>query len=163
MAHIPDGFQMPPVLAGTAVLSAVALTVATRRSRRELGAREVPLAGAATAFVFAAQMFNFPIAAGTSAHLLGGVLVAVLLGPWVAMLVMLSVVLVQALVSQDGGMAALGANVLSLSVLGTGGGWLLYRGLLAATGGSLRARVASAAVAGCGSAGALRGGGGGAR
>ncbi|MDP2957660.1 MAG: energy-coupling factor ABC transporter permease [Longimicrobiales bacterium] len=152
MAHIPDGFLSPPVLAGTAVLSAAALAVATRRSRSELGDREVPLAGAATAFVFAAQMFNFPIAAGTSAHLLGGVLVAVLLGPWVAMLVMLSVVLVQALVFQDGGMAALGANVLNLSVLGTGGGWLLYRGLLAATGGSLRARVASAAVAACGSA-----------
>ena len=147
MAHIPDGFLSPPVLAGTAALSAAALTVAVRRSRRELGDREVPLAGAATAIVFAAQMFNFPIAAGTSAHLLGGVLVAVLLGPWVGMLVILSVVLVQALVFQDGGLAALGANVLNMSVLGTGGGWLLYRGLTAAMGGSPRARVAAAAVA----------------
>jgi len=152
MAHIPDGFLSAPVLVGTAALSAAALGVATRRSRRELGDREVPLAGAATAFVFAAQMFNFPIAAGTSAHLLGGVLVSVLLGPWVGMLVMLSVVLVQALVFQDGGLAALGANVLNLCVLGTGGGWLLYRGLAAAMGGSLKARVAAAAAAAWGSA-----------
>jgi len=152
MAHIPDGFLSPPVLAGTAALSAAALAVATRRSRRELGDREVPLAGAATAFVFAAQMFNFPIAVGTSAHLLGGVLVAVLLGPWVGMLVMLSVVLVQALVFQDGGLAALGANVLNLSVLGTGGGWLAYRGLVSTLGGSLRARIAAAATAAWGSA-----------
>jgi cobalt/nickel transport system permease protein len=152
MAHIPDGFLSPPVLAGTAALSAAALAVAARRSRRELGDREVPLAGAATAFVFAAQMFNFPIAAGTSAHLLGGVLVSVLLGPWVGMLVMLSVVLVQALVFQDGGLAALGANVLNLSVLGTGGGWLAYRGLVSVLGGSLRARVAAAAAAAWGSA-----------
>ena len=152
MAHIPDGFLSPPVLAGTAALSAAALAVATRRSRRELGDREVPLAGAATAFVFAAQMFNFPIAVGTSAHLLGGVLVSVLLGPWVGMLVMLSVVLVQALVFQDGGLAALGANVLNLSVLGTGGGWLFYRGLVAVFGGSLRARIAAAAAAAWGSA-----------
>lgn len=147
MAHIPDGFLSAPVLVGTAAASAAALTVAARRSRRELGDREVPLAGAATAFVFAAQMFNFPIAAGTSAHLLGGVLVAVLLGPWVGILVLFSVVLVQALVFQDGGLAALGANVLNMSVLGTGGGWLLYRGLTAAFGGSLRARIAAAAVA----------------
>lgn len=147
MAHIPDGFLSPPVLAGTAALSASALAVAVRRSRRELGDREVPLAGAATAFVFAAQMFNFPIAAGTSAHLLGGVLVAVLLGPWVGMLVMLAVVLVQALVFQDGGLAALGANVLNMAVVGTGGGWLVYRGLVSALGGSLRARTAAAAAA----------------
>lgn len=152
MAHIPDGFLSPPVLAGTAAASAAVLAVAARRSRRELGDREVPLAGAATAFVFAAQMLNFPVAAGTSAHVLGGVLVAVLLGPWIGMLVMLSVVLVQALVFQDGGMAALGANVLNLSVLGTGGGWLLYRGIVAPTSGSLRARVAAAALAAWGSA-----------
>jgi len=152
MAHIPDGFLSPPVLAGTAAASAAALAVACRRARRELGDREVPLAGAATAFVFAAQMLNFPIAAGTSAHLLGGVLVAVLLGPWVGMLVMLSVVLVQALVFQDGGMAALGANVLNLSVLGTGGGWLLYRGIVAVIGGSGRPRAGAAARAAWGSA-----------
>ena len=152
MAHIPDGFLSPPVLAGTAAASAAALAVATRRARRELGDREVPLAGAATEFVFAAQMLNFPIAAGTSAHLLGGVLVAALLGPWVGMLVILSVVLVQALVFQDGGMAALGANVLNLSVLGTGAGWLLYRGIVAVIGGSVRARAGAAALAAWGSA-----------
>jgi cobalt/nickel transport system permease protein len=143
MAHIPDGFLSAPVLLGTALASAGALTLAARRSRAALAEREVPLLGAITAFVFAAQMLNFPIAAGTSAHLLGGVLVAALAGPSVAMLVIFSVLLVQALLFQDGGIAALGANTLNLAVLGAGGGWLAYRWLLALLGG--RHRTAAAA------------------
>jgi cobalt/nickel transport system permease protein len=145
MAHIPDGFLSAPVLLSTAAASAAALAVAARRSRALLAEREVPLLGALTAFVFAAQMFNFPLAAGTSAHLLGGVLVAALAGPWVGMLVIFAVVLVQALLFQDGGIAALGANTLNLAVLGAGGGWLAYRWLLALLG--ARARVAAAAGA----------------
>ena len=152
MAHIPDGFLSPAVLAGTAVASGAALAFAARRTRAALAERQLPLLGAVTAFVFAAQLFNFPLAAGTSAHLLGGVLVAVLAGPWVAMLVVFSVLLVQALLFQDGGIAALGANTLNLAVLGAGGGWVAFRYLLLLLGGSPRSRLAAAALAGWASA-----------
>lgn len=126
MAHIPDGFLSAPVLVGTAAASAGTVVAATRR-RARFAERRAPLLGALTAFVFAVQMLNFPLGAGASAHLLGGVLVAVMVGPWDGILVLFSVVLVQALLFQDGGIAALGANTLNLAVLGAGGGWLLYR------------------------------------
>ncbi|MGK7312001.1 MAG: energy-coupling factor ABC transporter permease [Candidatus Longimicrobiales bacterium M2_2A_002] len=147
MAHIPDGLLTPPVIAGAAALSATALAVAARRSRDQLKDRQAPLLGAATAFVFAAQMFNFPLGAGTSAHLLGGVLVAVVVGPWAAMLALFSVLLVQALLFQDGGIAALGANTLNLAVLGAGGGYLVYRWQLALIGSGERRRLVAAGVA----------------
>jgi cobalt/nickel transport system permease protein len=101
--------------------------------------------------VFAAQMLNFPLGAGTSAHLLGGVLVGTMLGPWAAMLVLFAVVLVQALLFQDGGIGALGANTLNMAILGVGGGMLLYRWMLALAGVGRRRRVAAAALAGFGS------------
>ncbi len=126
MAHIPDGFLSAPVLVGTAATSAGAVVAATRRRGRFVE-RRAPLLGALTAFVFAVQMLNFPLGAGASAHLLGGVLVAMMVGPWDGILVLFSVVLVQALLFQDGGIAALGANTLNLAVLGAGGGWLVYR------------------------------------
>lgn len=151
MAHVPDGFLSVPVMAGTAAASVASLAVAVRRTRRHLEEREAPVLGAATAFVFAAQMLNFPLGAGTSAHLLGGVLVGVILGPWAGMLVMFAVLLVQALLFQDGGIGALGANTLNMAVLGVGGGVLLYRWLLALLGVGSRRRVAAAAVAAFGS------------
>ena len=151
MAHIPDGFLSAQVMAGTAAVSVVSLAVAVRRSRRHLAEREAPVLGAATAFVFAAQMLNFPLGAGTSAHLIGGVLVGTILGPWAAMLVLFAVVLVQALLFQDGGIGALGANTLNLAVLGAGGGILLYRLALALFGAGLRRRMLAAAIAGFGS------------
>ncbi len=147
MAHIPDGFLSPAVTAGTAAVSVVALAVAARRSGTELRDRQAPLLGALTAFVFAAQMFNFPLGAGTSAHLLGGVLVAVLAGPWAGILALFSVVLVQALLFQDGGIVALGANTLNLAVIGAGGGYLVYRWQLAILGDGPRGRVAAAGIA----------------
>ena len=147
MAHIPDGLLSAPVLAGAALASAGALAVAARRSRHELRDRQAPILGAATAFVFAAQMFNFPLGAGTSAHLLGGVLIAVVVGPWAAMLALFAVVLVQALLFQDGGIAALGVNTLNLSVIGAGGGYLVYRWQLGLTGAGPRRRLAAAGVA----------------
>ncbi|MEJ2678889.1 MAG: energy-coupling factor ABC transporter permease, partial [Gemmatimonadota bacterium] len=118
-----------------------------QRSRRRLAERQAPLVGAATAFVFAAQMFNFPLGAGTSAHLLGGVLVAVVAGPWVGMLVLFSVILVQALLFQDGGITAIGANTLNMAVLGAGVGYLLYRWLFLLLGDGTRRRVLAAALA----------------
>lgn len=147
MAHIPDGFLSGTVMVGTAVASAAALTVAARRSRRDLAEREAPILGAMTAFVFAAQMLNFPIGAGTSLHLLGGVLVGAIVGPWSGMLVLFAVLLVQALLFQDGGIASLGANTLNLSVITVGGGVLVYRWLLALVGVGNRRRVGAAAVA----------------
>jgi cobalt/nickel transport system permease protein len=137
VAHIPDGFLSAPVLVGTAATSAGAVVAATRR-RARLPEHRAPLLGALTAFVFAVQMLNFPLGAGTSAHLLGGVLVAVMVGPWDGILVLFSVVLVQALLFQDGGIAALGANTLNLAVVGAGGGWLLYRWAFALVGAGRR-------------------------
>ncbi len=134
-------------MVGTAVASAAALTVAARRSRRDLAEREAPILGATTAFVFASQMLNFPIGAGTSVHLLGGVLVGAVVGPWSGMLVMFAVLLVQALLFQDGGIASLGANTLNLSIVGVGGGTLMYRWLLAILGTGDRRRIGAAAVA----------------
>jgi len=147
MAHIPDGFLSPAVLAGTAAVSGSALWLAARRTRASLAERQLPLLGAITAFLFAAQLFNFPLAAGTSAHLLGGVLVAVLVGPATGMLVVFSVVLVQALLFQDGGIAALGANTLNLAVLGAGGGWLVWRWLLALLGTGRYGRLVAGGLA----------------
>lgn len=147
MAHIPDGFLSPPVIAGATLLSAAALAVATRRSRRELDDRTAPLLGALTAFVFAAQMFNFPLGAGASAHLLGSVLVAVIAGPWAGMLAIFSVLLIQALLFQDGGIAALGANTLNLAVIGAGGGYVVYRWQLALLGDAPVRRLTAAGVA----------------
>lgn len=138
-------------MAGTAVASTGALALAARRSRARLGEREAPVLGAATAFVFAAQMLNFPLGAGTSAHLLGGVLVGVLLGPWAGMLVMFAVLLVQALLFQDGGVGALGANTLNVAVIGVGGGVLLFRWFQALVGAGMRRRMLAAAVAAYGS------------
>lgn len=147
MAHIPDGFLSAPVVAGTALASAGALVLAARRSRDRFGEQEAHVLGATTAFVFAAQMLNFPLGAGTSAHLIGGVLVAVLVGPWAGMLVLFSVLLVQALLFQDGGIAALGANTLNIAVVGVGFGYLVYRWLVALLGAGVKRRVAAAAVA----------------
>jgi len=147
VAHIPDGFLSIPVLAGSATASATALALAARRSRATLGEREGPLLGAVTAFVFAAQMLNFPLGVGASAHLLGATLVAVLLGPAAGMLVMFAVLLVQALLFQDGGIAALGANTLNIAVLGVGSATLAFRALRAVLGRGPRAVVAAAALA----------------
>ncbi len=128
--HIPDGFLSPGVAAVCWVLSAALLWVAARRTRRTLGERQVPLMGVMAAFIFAAQMINFPVAGGTSGHLLGGVLAAVMLGPWAGMLVMASVIGVQALLFQDGGLLVMGANIFNMGILTALIGYGLYRGVL---------------------------------
>jgi cobalt/nickel transport system permease protein len=147
VAHIPDGFLSIPVLAGSAGASAAALAVAARRSRATLGEREGPMLGAATAFVFAAQMLNFPLGIGASAHLLGAALVAVLLGPASGTLVLFAVLLVQALLFQDGGIAALGANTLNIAVVGVGSATIAFRALLRVVGTGPRATMTASAVA----------------
>ena len=127
--HIPDGFVSAPVAAGGWVVAAGLIVLAARRADRNLDERAIPLMGVAAAFIFAAQMVNFPVAGGTSGHLLGGALAAILLGPWVAIIVMTAVVALQALLFQDGGLAALGVNVLNMGVLTVLVSWALYRGL----------------------------------
>jgi cobalt/nickel transport system permease protein len=116
--HIPDGFLTTEVALACAVPAAVAVAIGLRRANVDLDERRVPLLGVTAAFVFAAQMLNFPIAGGTSGHFMGAALAAVLLGPWLACLVLAVVLGVQAFVFADGGITALGANVLNMGVLG---------------------------------------------
>jgi cobalt/nickel transport system permease protein len=111
------------------VVSAGAVGAAARRVQRTLEPERVPLMGMAGAFIFAAQMINFPVAGGTSGHLLGGLLAALLLGPAPAVLVMTAVFVVQCLLFQDGGLTALGANLFNMGIMGSVGGYGVYRGL----------------------------------
>ena len=127
--HAPDGFLNAGTALATGAISIGAVGVALRRSKEELADKQVPLAGIAAAFVFAAQMFNFPVAAGTTGHLLGGALAAILLGPSVGALVVTVVVVVQALLFADGGLTALGYNVLNMAVVTSVGGYAAFRGL----------------------------------
>jgi cobalt/nickel transport system permease protein len=115
--HIPDGFLSAPVAGVGYALAAVFIVLAVWRTNRSLGEKSVPLMGVAAAFIFAVQMMNFPVAGGTSGHLLGGTLAAILVGPWAAIIVMTSVIGVQALMFQDGGLSALGLNVLNMGVI----------------------------------------------
>lgn len=116
--HIPDGFLDAKTLITTAVVSAGAVGYGIKRANEKLGERQVPLMGVTAAFIFAAQMLNFPVAGGTSGHFLGAVLAAVLLGPWAACLIMAVVLVVQCLGFADGGLTALGANVFNMGVVG---------------------------------------------
>ncbi len=125
--HIPDGMLSPGIALLTWALALAVLALAARKLQAELGERLVPLMGVMAAFVFAAQMINFPVAGGTSGHFLGGVLAAVLLGPWAAMVVMAVVVGLQALVFQDGGLLAMGANILNMGLLTAAIGYGLLR------------------------------------
>lgn len=127
--HVPDGFLDAPTSIATGVVAAAGIAVALRGARRELDDRTAPMAGLVAAFVFAAQMLNFPVGAGTSGHLLGGALAAVLVGPWTAALCLAVVLLVQGLLFADGGITALGTNVTLFSVVAVGTGWLVFRGL----------------------------------
>jgi len=124
--HIPDGFVSAPVAGVGFALSGVVIAVAVRATNRSLGERTVPLMGVMAAFIFATQMMNFPVAGGTSGHLLGGALAAILLGPWAAIIVMTSVVGLQALLFQDGGLAALGDNVFNMGIVAVLVGYGVY-------------------------------------
>lgn len=125
--HIPDGFLSVPVALFFWALSIFIIILAVRNTRTTLGDRQVPLMGIMAAFIFAAQMINFPIAGGTSGHLIGGVLAAVTLGPWAGMLTMTAVISVQALLFQDGGLLVMGANIFNMGLLPVLIGYGLYR------------------------------------
>ena len=126
LMHIPDGFLSLPVLLVCWVFSIFFVALALKKTARTLDDRQIPFVGVLAAMVFAAQMLNFPIVGGTSGHLIGGALVAILLGPWTAILVMTSVVTLQALVFMDGGLLALGANLLTMAVISPWVGYGVY-------------------------------------
>ncbi len=136
-----------PVAAGGWLVAVLAVGIAVRRVDRRLEERAVPLMGVMAAFIFAAQMVNFPVAGGTSGHLLGGALAAILLGPWAAILVMTTVVALQALLFQDGGLLAMGVNVVNMGVLTVLVGSAVYGGArrLGARGPALAAATVAAA------------------
>lgn len=125
--HIPDGVIGGAASAGFGAMAAGGFGVALRRTRDVLTDRQVPMAALTAAFVFAAQMVNFPVIAGMSGHLLGGVLAAVLVGPAAGIVVLTVVLVVQALVFADGGLTALGLNVVNMGLIGALGGYGIYR------------------------------------
>lgn len=115
--HIPDGFLSLAVSILCWLITIATVGVAVVQANRYFNERQIPLMGVMAAFIFAAQMINFPVAGGTSGHLLGGALAAILLGPWAGILVMTAVIAVQGLLFQDGGLLAMGANILNMGVL----------------------------------------------
>ena len=125
--HIPDGFVSGPLNAAAYVVSAGVCGLAVLRANKTLGERQVPLLGVTAAFVFAAQMLNFPIAGGTSGHFLGALLAAVLLGPLNACLIMALVLTIQCLFFFDGGLTALGTNIFNMGIVGGIGSYYLFR------------------------------------
>lgn len=124
--HIPDGFINAPTSLVGGVVAAGLIAVSVRKAAASLDDRQIPLAGLVAAFIFALQMLNFPVAGGTSGHLMGGVLAAVLVGPWVGSLALSVVFLVQALVFADGGLTALGLNIILMGYTTCFGGYAVY-------------------------------------
>ncbi len=129
--HIPDGLVDATTAAATTVAGAGAVAYALKKSRSELDDRRVPIVGLTAAFIFAAQMVTIPVAGGTSAHLLGGAMAGIMLGPWIGTLVVSVVYLVQAIGFADGGITALGANILCMGLLPAVGGYYLFQALTA--------------------------------
>jgi cobalt/nickel transport system permease protein len=123
--HVPDGFLDVTTSIATGVIAVGGVALALRAAREELDERTAPLAGLVAAFVFATQMINFPVGAGTSGHLLGGALAAALVGPWTGVLVITVVLFVQALLIADGGLTALGTNITLMGLVGIGVSWLI--------------------------------------
>ncbi|MET7359097.1 energy-coupling factor ABC transporter permease [Streptomyces sp. NPDC005562] len=128
--HVPDGFINVPVSAATGVVAAAAVAVSLKGARRELDERTAPLAGLVAAFIFAVQMLNFPVAAGTSGHLLGGALAAILVGPFTGVLCVSVVLLMQGVLFADGGLTALGVNISDMAIVTTVVAYLVFRGLV---------------------------------
>lgn len=124
--HIPDGFIGPGTSVGAGAVAVAGTALAIRKAALAMDEKRVPMAGLAAAFIFAAQMLNFPVASGTSGHLLGGVLAAVLVGPWAGALCVTVVLFVQSLMFADGGLSALGLNVVNMALIGALLGYLVF-------------------------------------
>lgn len=146
--HIPDGFVSLPVATATGLVSAAVVSVALNKARDAYGMKQAPLLGLTTAFIFAAQMINFPVAGGTSGHLLGGTLAAIILGsPWAGTLCIATVLIIQAILFADGGVTALGANIFNIGLIGVWTGWNLTQVLQRLLGGSKRRLPLAAGIA----------------
>lgn len=130
LLHIPDGFLNVVVSVIFWIATIVTLGFAISKTNKSLGEKQIPLMGIMAAFIFAAQMINFPVAGGTSGHLLGGALAAIVLGPWAGMLVMTAVIAVQALLFQDGGLLVMGANIFNMGLVTAAIGYGLYRSVM---------------------------------
>jgi cobalt/nickel transport system permease protein len=144
--HIPDGFLSFEIWAPLWVVAILILAFAVWRTNKKLGDKHVPLLGVLAAFVFAAQMLNVPVAGGTSGHLLGGVLIAVFVGPLAGSIVMSSIFVVQGIFFQDGGITAMGANIFNMGLIGTILGYYIYLGIKRALKGK-RGAIVGAGVA----------------
>lgn len=127
--HMSDGLVNPQTALVFGLIAAIGLAICASRARRDLDDRTAPMAGLVTAFVFAVQMINFPILPGASGHLLGGALVAILVGPWVGAMCIAIVLVVQAILFADGGLTALGTNITNMALVGTFVGYLVAVGL----------------------------------
>jgi cobalt/nickel transport system permease protein len=123
LLHIPDGFLSTLVAAACWLIILLTLAYAVRAAQRTLDERLIPLAGIMGAFIFAAQMINFPVAGGTSGHFIGAALAFIILGPWLGLLTMTAVIALQALLFQDGGLVVMGANILVMGVVPGFRGW----------------------------------------
>ena len=149
--HIPDGFLSGATMAGTYILSVGGVANAVRIANRKLGEKHIPLMGILAAFIFAAQMLNFPVAGGTSGHIIGAALAAIMLGPWAAVIIMSAVLVAQSLVFQDGGLLALGANILNMGIIASFGAHYLYRLTGLMVGDARRGKLVAGFVAAWGS------------
>jgi len=145
--HIPDGFVSTPINIASAAASIGVVGYALRRAGSVLDQRKIPLLGVVAAFIFAAQMLNFPVVAGTSGHFVGAALAAILLGPFEAVLVMASVLVLQCLMFADGGITALGSNVFNMGIIGALFGYAVFTGLRAILPRNKSGMLAAAAVA----------------
>ncbi len=127
--HIPDGFIDLPIIITLSVVSAGTIFYASKKTDKYIGEKRIPLMGIMAAFIFAVQMLNIPIPGGTSGHITGALLVAILLGPFTGFLVMSTVLILQCLIFQEGGLTALGVNIFNMGFIGALGGYLIYRTL----------------------------------
>ena len=146
--HIPDGFISTPVAAAGIAVAAGSVACAVKATNKKMGEKQVPMMGVLAAFIFAAQMLNFPVAGGTSGHFLGAALAAIILGPWSAVLIMSCVLIVQCLLFQDGGLLALGVNILNMGVIAVFISYFTYDGLFTLMRGGKTGRLVAAGIGG---------------
>ncbi len=137
--HIPDGFLNMTTVAATGVASAGGVGVAVKMAANKIGEKQVPLMGMLAAFIFAAQMLNFPVAGGTSGHLIGGALAAILIGPWAGVIIMAAVLIAQSLIFQDGGLLALSANIFNMGIVAVFTAYFVNKLAVAVTATAVRA------------------------
>ncbi len=149
--HIPDGFLNVATVAATYVVSTGGVSYAVKEANKKLKEKHVPLMGVLAAFIFAAQMLNFPIVGGTSGHLIGAALAAILLGPWAAVLIMSCVLIAQSLIFQDGGLLALGANIFNMGIIASFSAYFIYRLATSVLGDGKRGRLIAGFIGAWGS------------